>query len=74
MQPHLRRILETNLAPGGRVPLSDPFRAVSLRLLEALEGDGWRVTLSKWGVGEEATPRTVAVFELTAPSSTHPPT
>jgi len=73
MQPHLRRILETNLAPGGRVLISDPFRAVSLRLLEAMEGDGWGGTLSKWSVGEEATPRPVAVFELTAPSSTHPP-
>ncbi|HEX8721880.1 MAG TPA: methyltransferase domain-containing protein [Pyrinomonadaceae bacterium] len=64
-QPHLRRIFETNLAPGGRVLLSDPFRAVSLRLLEAMEADGWSVTLSKWSVGEEATPRPVAVYELT---------
>lgn len=69
MQPHLRRIFETNLAPGGRVLLSDPFRAVSLGLLEALEADGWAVTLSKWSVGEEATPRPVAVFELTPPST-----
>lgn len=67
LHPHLRRIFETNLAPGGRVLLSDPFRAVSLRLLEALEADGWSVTLSKWTVGEEATPRPVAVFELRAP-------
>ena len=67
LHPHLRRIFETNLAPGGRVLLSDPFRAVSLRLLETLEADGWHVTLSKWSVGEEATPRPVAVFELTAP-------
>lgn len=66
-QPHLRRILETNLAPGGRVLLSDPFRAVSLRLLEALEADGWSVTLSKWSVGEEAQPRPIAVYELAAP-------
>lgn len=69
MQPRLRRIFETNLTPGGRVLLSDPFRAVSLRLLEALEADGWAVTLSKWSVGEEATPRPVAVFELAPPSS-----
>ncbi len=66
-QPHLRRIFETNLAPGGRVLLSDPFRAVSLRLLEALEADGWSVTLSKWSVGEEARPRPIAVYELAAP-------
>ena len=67
MHAHLRRIFETNLAPGGRVLLSDPFRAVSLRLLEALDADGWSVTLSKWSVGEEATPRPVAVYELAAP-------
>ncbi len=67
MHPHLRRILETNLAPGGRILLSDPFREVSLRLLEAMEEDGWSITLSKWSVGEEATPRPIAVFELAPP-------
>jgi predicted nicotinamide N-methyase len=67
LQPHLRKIFETNLAAGGRVLLSDPFRAVSLGLLEALEEGGWSVTLSKWSVGEEATPRPIAVFELAAP-------
>jgi predicted nicotinamide N-methyase len=67
LQPHLRRIFESNLEPGGRVLLSDPFRAVSLGLLEAMEADGWSVTLSKWSVGEEASPRPVAVFELAAP-------
>jgi predicted nicotinamide N-methyase len=67
LQPHLRRIFESNLAAGGRVLLSDPFRAVSLGLLETMEEDGWSVTLSKWSVGEEATPRPIAVFELTAP-------
>jgi predicted nicotinamide N-methyase len=67
LHPHLRRIFESNLAPGGRVLLSDPFRAVSLGLLEALEEAGWTVTLSKWSVGEEATPRPIAVFELVAP-------
>lgn len=64
LHTHLRRIFETNLAPGGRVLLSDPFRAVSLGLLEAMEADGWTVTLSKWSVGEEATPRPIAVYEL----------
>ena len=64
LQPYLRRIFETNLAPGGRVLLSDPFRAVSLGLLEALEADGWSITLSKWSVGEESAPRPIAVFEL----------
>ncbi len=67
MHPHLRRIFETNLAPGGRVLLSDPFRAVSLRLLEALEADGWAIAMSKWQVGEEAAMRPVGLFELTPP-------
>jgi hypothetical protein len=40
---------------------------VSLRLLEALEADGWSITLSKWNVGEEATPRPIGVFELVPP-------
>ncbi|MFL5581790.1 MAG: class I SAM-dependent methyltransferase [Gemmatimonadaceae bacterium] len=61
---HLRRIFDANLAPGGRVLLSDPFRAKSLPLLEALEADGWRIALSKWTVGEEATPRPIGVYEL----------
>ena len=63
--PHLRRIFSSNLAPGGRILLSDPFRATSLQLLETLEADGWNVALTKWNVGEEATPRPVGVFELT---------
>ena len=67
MHPYLRRIFEGNLAAGGKVLLSDPFRADSLRLLEALEADGWGVTLTKWIVGEETTPRPVGVFELTQP-------
>jgi predicted nicotinamide N-methyase len=69
LHPHLRRIFESNLARGGRVLLSDPFRGVSLRLLEALEGDGWGVTWTKWDVGEEAAPRPIGVFELATPQS-----
>lgn len=67
LHPHLRRIFETNLAPGGRVLLSDPFRGVSLRLLEVLEGDGWGVTMNRWDVGGEAAPRPIGVFELAPP-------
>ena len=67
MQPHLRRIFEGNLAPGGRIILSDPIRPVSLKLLEEMEADGWRISMSRWTVGEESTPRTIAVFELSAP-------
>lgn len=67
--PHLRRILAANLAPGGRVLLSDPFRPYSLRVLQALETeDGWTVGMSRWSVGEDtadAEPRPIGVFELT---------
>lgn len=65
--PHLRRIFETNLSPGGRILLADPFRATSLRLLEAMEADGWGISGSRWNVGEEEAPRPVGVFELAPP-------
>jgi methyltransferase-like protein 23 len=64
MHPHLRRIFASNLAPGGRVLLSDPFRAVSLHLLENMEAGGWRITLTKWGIGEGTDHRPVGAFEL----------
>jgi predicted nicotinamide N-methyase len=64
LHAHLRRIFETNLAPGGTILLSDPFRETSVRLLEALEGEGWQVTMSKWTVGITPPPRPVGVFEL----------
>lgn len=67
MHLHLRRIFETNLAPKGRILLSDPFRSGSLQLLEKLEDDGWKISMSKWSIGEESEPRSVAVFELTPP-------
>jgi methyltransferase-like protein 23 len=69
LHPHLRRIFAENLAPGGRVLLADPFRATSLRLLEALEAEGWAVSLSTWSVGEEDSPRTIGLFELAAPGT-----
>lgn len=62
---HLRAIFERNLAPGGTVLLSDPFRAASLRLLEELEAAGWRVSMDKWTVGVAPPPRPVGVFALT---------
>jgi len=65
MHPHLRRIFETNLAPGGAVLLSDPFRKGSLALLEAMEADGWNATMTKWTVGVAPPERPVGVFELT---------
>ena len=67
LHPHLRRIFKSNLAPGGRVLLADPFRAVSLRLLEAMEVDGWRIAVSKWSIGEDSAPRAIGLFELAPP-------
>ena len=68
---HLRQIFAANLAPGGRILLSDPFRAMSLRVLETLEADGWVIALSKWSVGsnigEDEAPRPIGVYELTRP-------
>ena len=67
MHPYLRKIFETNLAPGGSVLISDPFRKTSFALLEAMEADGFQVTMSKWTVGIRPPPRPVGVFELTRP-------
>ena len=68
MHGHLTRIFESNLAPGGRVLLADPFRKASLAFLESLEGQGWTVSISKWTVGEETEPATVGVYELSRAS------
>lgn len=67
MHPHLRRIFETALAPGGRVLVADPFRAIGIRLPEALAADGWGVSLTRWTVGEAERPRAIGVYELTPP-------
>ena len=68
LNPHLRRIFEGNLATGGRILLADPFRKMSLRLLDAMEADGWRVTVSTWDVGDEILPRPIGIFELAPPA------
>ena len=68
MHPHLRAIFERNLAPGGTILLSDPFRKESLALLEAMETSGWKVTMNKWTVGITPPERPVGVFELTLPA------
>ena len=66
--PHLRRIFENNLAPGGRILISDPFRARSLRLLEAMEGDGWKLMMTTWSIGEGENRRVIGLFELEPPT------
>lgn len=62
----LRHIFDTNLAPGGRLLIADPFRPSSFELLEAMATDGWSVAVNKWTVGVVPPPRPIAVFELTA--------
>jgi predicted nicotinamide N-methyase len=68
MHERLRAIFERNLAPGGRLLLSDPFRPLSMRLLEAMERDGWRIALSKWTIGEGEEARAIGVYELRPPT------
>ena len=63
----LMAIFVRNLAPGGSVILSDPFRMVSLPILDQLEATGWQASVSKWSVGEEGEPRSVGVYEFTRP-------
>lgn len=64
LHPHLRQIFDQNLAAGGTLLLSDPFRETSMQLLEGMEADGWRVTMDKWTVGITPPPRAVGVFAL----------
>jgi predicted nicotinamide N-methyase len=63
----LQRIFENNLTANGRILLSDPFRDASFRLLEAMEADGWVISVSKWNIGEETAPRSIGLFELARP-------
>jgi hypothetical protein len=65
LHPHLRRILDGNLVPGGNVLLADPFREEGVAFLETMEADGWKVTMSRWSVGVAPPERKVGVFELT---------
>ena len=64
MHPFLRLCFETQLAPGGRILLADPFREESRWLLETLEASGWSKMLRTWSVGDATTPRAIGVFEL----------
>lgn len=56
LHPHLRKIF----AQADEVMLGDPYRANGLELLEAMEKDGWRATLTKYTLDERA----VGVFQL----------
>ncbi len=72
MHARLRRIFEANLAPGGRLLLADPFRKLSLGLLEEMERDGWRVGMTKWTIGTGDEAGSVGVFELAPPGAGSP--
>lgn len=63
----LRRIFAGNLARGGRVLVSDPFRHPAVPFLEGLEAGGWHVRHARWALGEGSDARPVAVHELTPP-------
>jgi predicted nicotinamide N-methyase len=65
VHPQLCHIFETNLAPGGRLLLSDPFRSASFALLENMAASGWNVAFNKWTLGVVPPPRPIGVFELT---------
>ena len=63
LQPFLRTIFDSNLAPTGRLLLTDPFRSATVRMLEAMELDGWRVSVTKWVIGGEWGERVVGGYE-----------
>ena len=63
MHDRLRELCELYLAPGGAALFSDPFRAQSLPMLEAMEAQGFRVSLAKWSIEVETGSRTIAVYE-----------
>ncbi len=67
LHDQLRHIFHTNLAPGGRLLIADPYRPSSLRLLESLEAAGWQVRYARWSLGGGSDPRPVAVYELVPP-------
>jgi predicted nicotinamide N-methyase len=67
MHPHLQRIFESNLARGGRVLLSDPFRNMGLDLLHTLDVAGWTTRMTRWQPADEEAPRPIAILELGPP-------
>jgi methyltransferase-like protein 23 len=68
MHDRLHRLFNGNLAAGGRILVSDPFRKFSLGLLETLESQHWRVGMTKWIVGEGEDAQPIGVFELVPPA------
>ena len=69
LHDQLRAVLERCVGTTGRVLVADPMRAPSLKLLEGMERDGWRVRLSRWRIGEGDDARAIGVYELAPPSA-----
>jgi len=69
LHPDLLSIFDSNRTPAGRLLLSDPFRAMSIRLLSQMESDGWRVTGTRWNLGSDDDSRPIGVFELSRATS-----
>ena len=65
LHPHLAHVFETNLAPGGRVLLSDPIREPSKRLFNRLASDGWDIDVDFTEIGEGDACRKIGVFGMT---------
>lgn len=64
LHEYLRHIFETNLAPGGRVLLADPYRRTSMALLERMEAEGWTAAHARWSIADGPDARPVGVYEL----------
>jgi predicted nicotinamide N-methyase len=67
LHPPLRHIFDGNLAPDGRVILSDPLRKPSMLMFDSLEELGWDIDVTKWELGEGDSQRTIALFEMAGP-------
>lgn len=67
LHTHLRHIFETNLAPGGRLLLSDPLRKPSLAMFDVLEEQVWDIDVTQWELGEGDDQRKIAIFEIYPP-------
>lgn len=65
LHDRLRAICDAYLAPRGKVLFADPFREQSLPMLEAMEANGWRVSLAKWSIQVEGGERAIAIYEAT---------
>jgi predicted nicotinamide N-methyase len=64
LHPALEAIFAGNLAPGGSLVISDPFREASLSLFERMQANGWAVSFDKWTVGIKPPLRSIGVFTL----------